>query len=135
MQVTLGFWVMVSQLLLAPDFIQEAFIAVTQHFLFMMVNKVAVLFYQLIYQIVFVLVSIYLASQLVLQRLKYRFLCLFNLTRDDCAFIQQCSWEKRPNHLGIILTEDNIYLQELSKLICWSVAAGIKCISVFEKQG
>lgn len=42
---------------------------------------------------------------------------------------------KRPNHLGVILTEEDFSMTDVSSIIVWSLAFGIHFISVYDTKG
>jgi len=97
--------------------------------------KISSIIYNFLYRIIFLITSVCLALHIILPRIKYRLLGLLTFNREDCAFIQQHAFEKRPGHLSILLKDDELNFPELSKLVCWSVAAGIQTISIYDSQG
>jgi len=100
-------------------------------------NKISLFIFTLLYNIVFFVFSIYLASTLVIPRLKSRYLWFLAVNRGDFSYIQKLSWKKVPNHLGLVVNENDVksYLQEISQLLCWCAAVGIKTITLYDEKG
>ena len=43
--------------------------------------------------------------------------------------------QKLPQHIGFVVVEDDISIQDLVKLMIWSAASGITYVSVYDKFG
>lgn len=58
-------------------------------------------------------------------------------SKDSAEFVSEniSGVLKKPQHLVLILDEENILYEDLARLIIWSLAAGISYFSFYDKTG
>lgn len=66
-----------------------------------------------------------------------RILAIDLLKKSTASAIQEDSkaLKKLPNHLGILLVEDDFSFPDLANMIVWSVTMGITYISIYDING
>ena len=53
-----------------------------------------------------------------------------NSIREDSKRLVKC-----PSHLGFVVVEENISYCDLAKVLVWSAAMGITCVTIYDKLG